>query len=96
MDRIDVELKGETDEGLLFNVEVNARGSLTEHEVTLKQEDYQRLVPEGEITPQELVEESFRFLLKRESNQSILGKFNLMDISDYFPEYEEEISSQVN
>jgi hypothetical protein len=38
-----------------------------------------------------LIEESFSFLLERESNTSILRSFRITDISRYFPEYEREI-----
>jgi hypothetical protein len=38
-----------------------------------------------------LIEESFRFLLEREPNTSILRSFDITDISLYFPEYEREI-----
>jgi hypothetical protein len=35
--------------------------------------------------------ESFRFLLEREPNTSILPSFDLPLIGGYFPEYEQEI-----
>jgi hypothetical protein len=38
-----------------------------------------------------LVERSFRFLLERESNTSILRSFELSVIGQYFPEYEKTI-----
>jgi hypothetical protein len=38
-----------------------------------------------------LIEESFRFLLEREPNTSILSSFGLLQIGRYFPEYEAEI-----
>ena len=40
----------------------------------------------------ELVKQSMKFLLARESKDKILGRFSLPTISKYFPEYEEEIS----
>ena len=45
------------------------------------------------ITPEELIHASFVFLLERESNQSILSKFNLEIIQTYFPEYSNEIKN---
>jgi len=45
----------------------------------------------GKANAERLIEESFRFLLERESNTSILRSFRITDISRYFPEYEREI-----
>jgi hypothetical protein len=45
----------------------------------------------GGASAQDLVEESFRFLLERESKESILRDFDLSVIADYFPEYPQEI-----
>ena len=42
-----------------------------------------------------LVTESFKFLLEREPATSILGTFSLEQISDYFPEYREQIRLRV-
>ena len=41
---------------------------------------------------QEIIKESFEFLLKREPNTQILKSFNLNIINNYFPEYEDEFS----
>jgi predicted PolB exonuclease-like 3'-5' exonuclease len=38
-----------------------------------------------------LIEESFRFLLDREPNTSILGRFDLPVIGHYYPEYASEM-----
>jgi hypothetical protein len=48
-------------------------------------------VTNNKLSKTELITRSFEFLLKRESNQSILKKFNLEVISQYFPEYIDEI-----
>jgi hypothetical protein len=40
------------------------------------------------VTPEELIERSFEFLLEREPNTSILRRFDLPVIQTYFPEYE--------
>ena len=76
--------------GQEFMVTVEEGGSKTEYAVTLDGEYYQRLTG-GKITEEELIKRSFRFLLERESKESILSKFNLKVIKRYFPEYEEEI-----
>jgi hypothetical protein len=73
----------------IFRVTVRAK-STTVHTVTLKHEDYQRLTA-GKVTPEKLIEKSFEFLLERESNTSILSRFDLPVIGRYFPEYEKSI-----
>jgi hypothetical protein len=39
------------------------------------------------LTKKEIIEQSFIFLLERESNTSILRKFDIEVIGNYFPEY---------
>lgn len=46
-------------------------------------------------TVEELLQESFRFLLEREPNSSILPSFDLPLIGRYFPEYEQEIKARL-
>ena len=65
-------------------------GATTRHAVTVAQSDLDRLDP-GANDPHLLVDASFRFLLERESNTSILRSFDLPVIGRYFPEYEAEI-----
>ena len=64
----------------------------SKHEVFLDDEYYQYLIY-GKITKEELIERSFEFLLERESKESILSKFDLRIIKNYFPEYEREIKN---
>jgi len=73
-----------------FRVKVEEKGASKEYVVTLEDSYYQDLT-QGKITKEELIEKSFRFLLQRESKESILSKFNLKVIKSYFPEFEEEI-----
>ena len=72
-----------------FKVSVT-KDSSTEHIVLLSDRFHQD-VTNNKLTKTELITHSFEFLLKIESNQSILKKFNLEVISQYFPEYIEEI-----
>lgn len=74
-----------------FTVIVTHEGITTEHTVSLDDSYYQKLTG-GKITREELIKRSFEFLLKRESNQSILSSFDLKVINRYFSEYEGEIS----
>ena len=46
----------------------------------------------GKITNTQLVEKSFKFLLERESNISIMRSFDLSVIARYFSEYEQIIA----
>ena len=66
----------------------------TVHRVTLRDADRQRLGG-GDIPAEQLIEESFRFLLEREPNTSILRTFDLPVIGRYFPEYESEIRKRL-
>jgi hypothetical protein len=75
-----------------FQVTVRAQ-STTVHTVTLKHDDYQRLTG-GKTSPEKLIEKSFQFLLERESNTSILSRFDLTVIGRYFPEYEKTIATR--
>jgi len=75
--------------------EVTVEGpTTTTHEVTVSP-DYHEKLTGGSVTPAELVEESFEFLLEREPNSAILSTFDLPVIGRYFPEYEDEISKRV-
>jgi hypothetical protein len=74
-----------------FEVTVRSN-TVTKHKVTLTKEYYEKLTG-GAVSPEELVEKSFAFLLAREPNTSILSAFNLTVISGYFPAYEQEIRS---
>ena len=61
----------------------------TQHRVRVAKSDAERLAA-GRST-EELIRESFCFLLERESNTSILRSFDLPVIGSYFPDYEQEI-----
>jgi len=75
--------------------EVNVSGSTaTIHRVTLQETDRKRLGGE-DISAEQVIEESFRFLLEREPNTSILGSFELPVIGKYFPEYQREIRKRL-
>ena len=68
-----------------FLVTVNAKNS-TSHNVTLTDDTHQNLT-NRKVSKKELIEFSFKFLLERETNTSILSSFELSVISSYFPEY---------
>ena len=72
-----------------FKVIVKGRAT-THHIVSVNPSYYEKLTG-GRISAEELVKKSFEFLLKRESNTSILSSFDLPVIGRYFPEYEDII-----
>ncbi len=61
-----------------------------EYKVILDDKYWQELTG-GKTSKEELIKNSFNFLLERESKESILSRFDLRIISRYFPEYEQEI-----
>jgi hypothetical protein len=78
------------------NFEVIVEGNTaTTHRVTVTHSYYQKLT-NNRVTPEMLVETSFKFLLERESNTSILSRFDLPIIERYFPEYEETIKDMLD
>jgi hypothetical protein len=75
---------------LTFEVTVEG-GTLTTHIVTV-QPHYETKLSGGRVPTERLVSRSFDFLLAREQNTSILRRFDLSVIAQYFPEYEHEIT----
>ena len=65
------------------------------HIVTLN-DDIHFEMTEGIKSKEELILFSFKFLLERENNTSILSNFNLETIQNYFPEYKNEIQNWLN
>ena len=72
-----------------FEVTVEAN-STTVHIVTISA-DYLKKIGADASNIEGLIQRSFDFLLARESNTSILRKFDLSMIAHYFPEYEKTI-----
>jgi len=70
----------------LCAVTVSDAAGSTNHAVRVSQKDMHRW-SRGRSAEQ-LVKDSFRFLLQRESKQSILLEFDLAVIQRYFPEYD--------
>jgi hypothetical protein len=77
-------------EPLEFEVVVREIGSESRHHVTVGRETCNRLTA-GRYTPERCLEAVFQFLLEREPKESILGRFNVDVISQYFPEFEREL-----
>jgi hypothetical protein len=73
-----------------FQIVVREGGSETRHIVTVEPDYAAKLAGPG-VSPEELLRRSFKFLLERESKESILRQFHLREIGRYFPDYEAEI-----
>ena len=58
----------------------------TNHQVTIT-DNFSTEYQIKNLTKKEIIEQSFIFLLERESNNSILRKFDIEVIANYFPEY---------
>jgi len=65
------------------------------HQVRLSDDVWRRLA-DRRVTHEALIMESFRFLLEREPNTSILERFDLEQIGNYFPEWEDAMRSWVD
>ena len=74
-----------------FEITVNKK-TITKHIVLLTDEYYDSLTKK-KISKKKLLEYSIKFLLDREPSTSILSFFKLNIISNYFPEYENEIKN---
>ena len=61
----------------------------TTHYVSIDDTDHERFTKKKE-TKRNLVMFAFKFLLEREKNTSILPKFVVSIICDFFPEFEKE------
>ena len=82
--------EGERDrDRLRFHVTVGAK----DFEVTVHEDEGALLAPG--VDTKRLVEESFHFLLERESVTSILPSFDINVIEGYFPEYRREIGARL-
>ena len=72
-----------------YEVTVKSK-TVTTHLVTLSDEVHEKLTKE-KVTKKELLDFSFKFLLDREPNTSILSFFELTVISRYFSDYEKNV-----
>lgn len=80
-----------SDSQISFSVRVVDKVSTTNHKVTMVKEFYKEL--KTEKSPEFVVEKSFEFLLAREPKEQIMPEFDLLVISRFFPEYQEELKN---
>jgi hypothetical protein len=86
-----------SDDIWVLHVEVtesDGSGSQTRHKVTMDKQYYEK-ISKGIVGPEDFVKKSFQFILKRENKDSILREFNINQIRQYFPEYENEIKKML-
>ena len=74
-----------------YGVAVTEGTTTTNHRVGVPQD----LLTELGAEPEDVVRESFEFMLEREPSTSILPEFSLDEISRYFPEYREELRARL-
>lgn len=89
-DHIEVHEAGEDDGSPAFDVHVTGDRGETHHRVTVSAHDLGHLARRGE-DPAAFVRRCFEFLLEREPKESILRRFDVVEIGRYFPEFEGEI-----
>ncbi|HEX5461926.1 MAG TPA: hypothetical protein VFX20_18320 [Steroidobacteraceae bacterium] len=73
-----------------FEVIVREADGESRHHVTMSQAGFEKMTA-GQHTPEHCLAAAFRFLLDRERKESILGRFDVSVISQYFPEFEREL-----
>jgi len=89
------EITVEAESAERYRVTVAEEGGRTEHRVTVGDTFYD---PFAEVAGscERLIVASFEFLLEREPKEAILREFDLTVISNYFPEYEEELRARLS
>ena len=80
--------------GSSYRVKVEEGSSSTTHDVTVLPEHVARYANPG-TPPERLLEASFEFLLERERKESILPRFELPVIEQYFPDYPRKIREKL-
>jgi hypothetical protein len=78
------------DDPRAFEVMVGDGAGATRHEVTMSEEAQAALDPGGHA-PERVIEAAFAFLLDREPKDSILPRFDITVISQYFSDFEQEL-----
>lgn len=77
---------------LEFEVTVQEGSSESRHRVTLRPSDL-RMLAGDRADADRLIEAVFEFLLDHEPKESILSKFDVSVISNYFPDFKSEIKA---
>jgi hypothetical protein len=78
-----------------FGVEVAGEVDVpTNHKVSVPEGMVEELGL-GDVEPEEIVRESFAFLLEHEKPTSILPEFSLEEIAVYYPQYFQELPARL-
>ena len=75
---------------------VSIESSINSNHIVTLNDDIHNEMTKGFKSKEGLILFSFKFLLERENNTSILSNFNLETIQNYFPEYKNEIQNWKN
>ena len=75
---------------------VSIEGCVNSNHLVTLNDDIHFEMTEDIKSKEELILFSFKFLLERENNTSILSNFNLETIQNYFPEYKNEIQNWIS
>tara|TARA_B100001121_G_scaffold284391_1_gene279319 strand:+ start:64 stop:345 length:282 start_codon:yes stop_codon:yes gene_type:complete len=75
---------------------VSIESSINSNHIVTLNDDIHNEMTKGFKSKEELILFSFKFLLERENNTSILSNFNLEIIQNYFPQYKNEIQNWIN
>ncbi|MCP6726688.1 MAG: hypothetical protein KJI69_01435 [Patescibacteria group bacterium] len=86
-----VRKKEETEDQWSFVVEVGTNSDDTTGFLVRVDKEHWKNLTGGKYPPELLVGKSFRFLLKREPCSSIQRDFNIKEITQFFPGYENEM-----
>lgn len=78
-----------------FSITVHGAHTTT-HQVSVRRDYAKQLLDHTHASLAEVVHASFRFLLDRESNTSILRSFDLSVIERYFPDYPNTIAQYLD
>ncbi|MCI0533552.1 hypothetical protein L0Y49_05035 [bacterium] len=91
LEKIEVVEERIREDAIDFIVRIGDDFSNTYHFVTLEKA-YFNTLERGRISERDFVKRIFLFLLRHESKEKILKKFNAKEIPTYFPEFEEEMT----
>ena len=75
---------------------VSIESSVNSNHIVTLNDDIHFELTKGNKSKKELILFSFKFLLERENNTSILSNFYLETIQNYFPEFKNEIKNWIN
>lgn len=93
-DGIKVTETNQTNDSWTFLVELGQGEGLIEYWVDIDREYWTRLT-NRRVEPEELVLETFKFLLDKKPKELLLRKFNISDVASNFPMFESYIKKSL-